>query len=193
MPLSVFTIESVALILVIAKDSRTIVRKTGSPFVQFISREISQATSSLTFSTRNSILDTRDSRLDPRDSRLDTRNYRGSRLEGLSTYFWAVLYFANCVFNFSDKLLGIIRKRRRDGLNLPPKNNKLLEQTLGKSNVPVHHQSKRFKVSETVVFFLPTSHPIESRQIDFSNFSTTEKSRKGTGNGCLREVLQIMI
>ena len=85
MPLSVFTIESVARILVIAKDSGTIACKTGSPFVQFISREISQVTSSLTFSTLN--------------SRLDTRKYqgssiksRGSRLEGLSTYFWAVLY-----------------------------------------------------------------------------------------------------
>ena len=74
MPLSVFTIESIALILVIAKDSGTIARKTGSPCVQFISREISQATSSLTFSTRNSILETR-------SSRLDTRNYRGSRIE----------------------------------------------------------------------------------------------------------------
>ena len=66
-PLSVFTIKSVALILVIAKDSGTIACKTGSPFVQFISREISQATSSLTFSTRN--------------SRLETRNYRGSSIE----------------------------------------------------------------------------------------------------------------
>ena len=74
MPLSVFTIESIALILVIAKDSGTIVRKTGSSFVQFISREISQAKSSLTFSTRNSILETR-------SSRLDTRNYQGSSIE----------------------------------------------------------------------------------------------------------------
>ena len=37
------------------------------PFVQLISREISQAPSSLTFSTQ--------------DSRLDTRNYRGSSIE----------------------------------------------------------------------------------------------------------------
>ena len=37
----------------------------------------------------DSQLDTRDSRLDPRG--LDTRNYWGSSLEGLSTYFWAVL------------------------------------------------------------------------------------------------------
>ena len=65
-------------ILVIAKDSRTIARKTGSPFVQFISREISQATSSLTFSTRNSILETR-------SSRLETQNYRGSSLEARGT------------------------------------------------------------------------------------------------------------
>ena len=76
-----FTIESVARILVITKESGTFARKTGSPFVQFISREINQATSSLTFSTRNSILETRDSILDPRDSRLDPRNYRGSSIE----------------------------------------------------------------------------------------------------------------
>ena len=81
MPLSVFTIESVARILVIAKDSGTIARKTGSPFVQFISLEISQATSSLTFSTLNSILETRYSRLDPRDSILDTIEDRVSSLE----------------------------------------------------------------------------------------------------------------
>ena len=78
-PLSVFTIESVALILEIAKDNGTIARKTGSPFVQFISREISQATSSLTFSTRNSILETRDSILETRDSILGTIEARGSR------------------------------------------------------------------------------------------------------------------
>ena len=81
MPLSVFTIESVARILVIAKDSQdsgTIARKTGSPFVQFISREISQATSSLTFSTRNSILETRYSKL----SRIESR---GSRIKAQGT------------------------------------------------------------------------------------------------------------
>ena len=57
-------------------------------FVQLISQEISQATSSLTFSTHNSILetldsilDTRDSRLDPRDSRLETRYYQRSSIE----------------------------------------------------------------------------------------------------------------
>ena len=77
-PLSVFTIESVPLILVIAKDSGTITRKTGSPFVQFISREISQATGSLTFSTRNSILETRDSILDPRYSKLSRIEARGT-------------------------------------------------------------------------------------------------------------------
>ena len=80
-PLSVFTTESVALILVITKDSGTIARKTGSLFVQFISWEISQATSSLTFLTRKSILETRDSILETRDSRLDTWNYRGSSIE----------------------------------------------------------------------------------------------------------------
>ena len=92
MPLSVFTIELVARILVIAIDSGMIARKTGRPFVQFISREISQATSSLTFSTRNSILETRSSRLETRYSKLSRIEYRVSRLEGLSTYFWAVLY-----------------------------------------------------------------------------------------------------
>ena len=79
MPLSVFTIGLVALILVITKDRGMIARKTGSPFVQFISREISQATSSLTFSTRNSILETRDSILETRDSILGTIEARGSR------------------------------------------------------------------------------------------------------------------
>ena len=79
MPLSVFTIESAARILVIAKDSGTIARKTGSPFVQFISREISQATSSLTFSTRNSILETRDSILETIEDRVSSLEDRGSR------------------------------------------------------------------------------------------------------------------
>ena len=51
-------------ILVITKESGTIARKTGSPFVQFISREISQATSSLTFSTCNLIRETRSSRVE---------------------------------------------------------------------------------------------------------------------------------
>ena len=69
MPLSVFTIESVARILVTTKESGTIARETGSPFVQFISREISHATSSLTFSTRNSILETRDSKLSSLEAR----------------------------------------------------------------------------------------------------------------------------
>ena len=78
MPLSVFTIESGAFILVIAKDSGTIARKAGSPFVQFISREISQATSSLTFSTCNSILETRYSKL----SRIESR---GSRIKAQGT------------------------------------------------------------------------------------------------------------
>ena len=79
MPLSVFTIESVALILVIAKDNGTIARKTGSPFVQFISQEISQATSSLTFSTHNSILETRDSKLSRIENRVSRLEDRGSR------------------------------------------------------------------------------------------------------------------
>ena len=88
-PLSVFTIESVARNVVIFSDSkvsRTIARKTDSLhvhvlfflvcglFVQLISREISQAPSSLTFSTRDSILETCYSKL----SRIE---YRVSRLE----------------------------------------------------------------------------------------------------------------
>ena len=85
MPLSVFTIESIALILVIAKDSGMIARKIGSPFVQFISREISQATSSLTFPTRNSILETRSSRLETRYSKLSRIESRGSRIEARGT------------------------------------------------------------------------------------------------------------
>ena len=47
--------------------------------VQLFSREISQATSSLTFSTRNSILETLDSILETRDSILETIEDRGSR------------------------------------------------------------------------------------------------------------------
>ena len=80
-----FTIESVARILVITKESGTIARKTGSPFVQFISREINQATSSLTFSTRNSILETRDSRLETRYSKLSRIEDRVSSLEARGT------------------------------------------------------------------------------------------------------------
>ena len=80
-----FTIESVARILVITKESGTIARKNGSLFVQFISREINQATSSLTFSTRNSILETRDSRLETRYSKLSRIEYRVSRLEDRGT------------------------------------------------------------------------------------------------------------
>ena len=59
--------------------SGTIARKTGSlhvqtymvcgPFVQLISREISQATSSLTFSTRDSILEIIEDRVSRREDR----------------------------------------------------------------------------------------------------------------------------
>ena len=58
----------------ITKVSGTIACKTGSLFVQFISRDISQATNALTFATRNSILETQ-------SSRLDTQNYRGSGIK----------------------------------------------------------------------------------------------------------------
>ena len=101
---SVLTIESVTRNLVIicfsdSKVSGTIACIFGLwfAFVQLISQEISQATSSLTFSNRNSILKTLDTILDPRDSILETikdDEYRVSRLEGLSTYFWAVLYWS---------------------------------------------------------------------------------------------------
>ena len=74
-----FTIELVAHILVITKESGTIARKTGSLFVQFISREINQATSSLTFSTRNSILETRYSKLSRIEYRVSRLEDRGSR------------------------------------------------------------------------------------------------------------------
>ena len=96
----VLTIESVARNLVnylfaVSKVSGTITRKSTLLVCAPL------ATSSLTFSTRNSILETRDSILETRDSILETRdsiletrNYRvsslearGSRLEGLSTYF----------------------------------------------------------------------------------------------------------
>ena len=81
---SVFTIESVARNLVIicfsdSKVSGTIACKTVcGPFVQLISREISQVTSSLTFSTRNSILETLDSILETRYSKLLRIESRGT-------------------------------------------------------------------------------------------------------------------
>ena len=96
MPLSVFTIESIALILVIAKGSGTIVRKTGSPFVQFISREISQVTNSLTFSTRNSILETR-------DSILETRYYRGSSLKARGSRDCQLTFERYCILHVAIK------------------------------------------------------------------------------------------
>ena len=70
---SVFTIESVACNFAIicfsdSKVSRKIARKTVcGMFGQLISQEISQATSSLTFLTRNWILETLDSILETRD------------------------------------------------------------------------------------------------------------------------------
>ena len=74
---SVLTIESVARNLVnylfaVSKVSGTITRKSTLLVCAPL------ATSSLTFSTRNSILETR-------DSRLDTRNYRVSSLEARGT------------------------------------------------------------------------------------------------------------
>ena len=75
---SVFTIESVGCNFAIicfsdSKVSGKIACKTVcSMFGQLISREISQAISSLTFSTRNSILETLDSILETRDSILET-------------------------------------------------------------------------------------------------------------------------
>ena len=112
MPLTVFTIESVARILVIAKDRGTIAHKTGSPFVQFISREISQATSSLTFSTRNSILETRDSILETRDSipetiedRVSSLEARGSRIEARGTVNLLLSGTVTCTKTFCHSII----------------------------------------------------------------------------------------
>ena len=93
MPLSVFTIESVARNLVnyLFSDSKvngTIARKTDSLHVHVfglrpvcaINFSRDQSSAKL-INFLDSRLDTRDSRLDPRDSRLDTRNYRGSSIE----------------------------------------------------------------------------------------------------------------
>ena len=86
-----FTIESVAhnLVTICFSDSKvsgTIACKTVcGPFVQLISREISQVTSSLTFSTRNSILETLDSILETRYSKLLRIDSRGSRIESRGT------------------------------------------------------------------------------------------------------------
>ena len=55
------------------------------PFVQLISREISQAPSSLTFWTRDSILETRDSILETQDSILEIIEDRVSSLEARGT------------------------------------------------------------------------------------------------------------
>ena len=100
-----FTIESVARILVITKESGTIARKTGSPFVQFISREINQATSSLTFSTRNSILETRSSRLETRYSKLSRIEYRVSRLEDRGSRDCQLTFERYCSDNASAEAL----------------------------------------------------------------------------------------
>ena len=95
---SVLTIESVARNLVIICFSDTEVSGTS---VQLFSREISQATSSLTFSTRNSILETLDSILETRDSILETIESRSSRIEARGTVnlllsgtvpFWGCTY-----------------------------------------------------------------------------------------------------
>ena len=80
------TIELVARNLENYKVSRTIARLVVCMYSYLVcglfSREISQATSSLTFSTRNSILETRDSILETRDLILETIKGRVSSLEG---------------------------------------------------------------------------------------------------------------
>ena len=100
LPLSVFTIESVARNLVIIcfrilKWAERLLARliicmytylVCGPFVQLISREISQAPSSLTFS--------------PRNCRGSSIEFRGSTLEGLSTYFWAVLYMIQHAYKY---------------------------------------------------------------------------------------------
>ena len=94
MSLSVFTIKSATCILVITKENGTIARKTGSLFVQFIPQEISQATSSFTFWTRNSILETRSSILETqtikdRVSRLQDWGSRDCQLTFERYCIWA--------------------------------------------------------------------------------------------------------
>ena len=99
MPLSVFTIESVARNLVnyLFSDSKVsgmIARKTDSLHVHVFGL---WPVCAINFSRDQSsakLINFLDSRLETRDSRLETRNYRGSsieargsRLEGLSTYF----------------------------------------------------------------------------------------------------------
>ena len=103
-----FTIELVARILVITKESGTIARKTGSPFVQFISREISQATSSLTFATHNSILETRDSILETQYSKLSRIEYRVSRIEAQGT---VNLLLSGTVYHFINKIECVLELR----------------------------------------------------------------------------------
>ena len=102
LPLSVFTIELVArlgnYLFSDCKVSGTIARKTGLHVHVFGLRAVCainfsrDQSSDKLINFLDSQLDTRDSRLDPRDSILETIEYRVSRLEGLSTYFWVVLY-----------------------------------------------------------------------------------------------------
>ena len=95
--------------MVVTKESGTIARETGSPFVQFISREISQATSSLTFSIRNSILETRDSVLETQDSILETIGDRVLRLEVRGLRDCQLTFERYCIFMHIMGLLGVQR------------------------------------------------------------------------------------
>ena len=98
MPLSVLTIESVARNLVNYKVSRTIARLVVCMYTYLVLRPVfsRDQSSDKLINFLDSQLDTRDSRLETWYSKLSRIEARGSRLEGLSTYFWAVLYSNIC-------------------------------------------------------------------------------------------------
>ena len=103
MPVSVFTIESVAFNLVnyLFSDSKVsglIARKTGSLHVHVSGLRPVCAINILRDQSSNKLVIFLDSQVETRSSRLETRyskllriKARGSRLKGLSTYFWVVL------------------------------------------------------------------------------------------------------
>ena len=96
MALSVFTIESVArlgkYLISDCKGSGMIARKTGSLHVHVFGLRPVCAINFSRDQSSDKLINFLDSQLDTRDSRLNTPNYWGVSIEGLSTYFWAVLY-----------------------------------------------------------------------------------------------------
>ena len=70
-----------------SKVSGTIAPKTDSLHVHIFGLRPVCAINFSRDQSSTKLINFLDSRLDTRDSRLGTRNYRGSRLEGLSTYF----------------------------------------------------------------------------------------------------------